>query len=317
MGEPAYQPLGYGITCIDAAYVQHGLACFYLVEEGGECAVIETGTCHSVVHLQMVLDHRGIDPGQVRYVIPTHVHLDHAGGAGAMMRLFPEARLLVHPRGARHMIDPARLVEGATAVYGDTLFRELYGEIRGVDASRVWEIGDGESVSLAGRRLVFRHTRGHAEHHFCIWDETSGGWFSGDMFGVSYPWCRFTLGDFVLPSTTPSQFDPQAFIGSLQLLDSYSPQRIYLTHYGELPYAVEKAGLLREQIEAYCELTEVHGEDLPQLQEQLTRLSIALLRRLDEGGDESEWRAALDFDMKLNAQGLQVWLARGKDDSGS
>lgn len=308
--EAIYQSLGHGITCIDAAYVQPGLACLYLLEEGGECALVETGTCHSAQGLQTVLRERGLAPEQVRYVIPTHVHLDHAGGAGALMRLFPEAQLLVHPRGARHMIDPSRLVSGTTAVYGEAMFRELYGEIQAVDAARVRAVEDGETVSLAGRRLAFRHTRGHAEHHFCIWDEASAGWFSGDMFGVSYHWCRLPGGDFLLPSSTPSQFDPQAFIRSLQLLDSYEPRRMYLTHYGVLSYSAEKTRLLGEQVAAYCDLAREYAQDPALLQEQLTLYSIELLQRLDNGGDVAGWREALAFDMQLNAKGLCTWLDR-------
>ena len=314
MAEATYQSLGHGITCIDAAYVQPGLACLYLMEEGGECALVETGTCHSVSGVQAVLRARDLAPEQVRYVIPTHVHLDHAGGAGALMQLFPEAQLLVHPRGARHMINPERLVAGATAVYGEAMFRELYGEIQPVDAARVREVEDGESVSLSGRWLAFRHTRGHAEHHFCIWDEASAGWFSGDMFGVSYPWCRLSRGDFLLPSTTPSQFDPQAFIKSLHLLDSYEPRRMYLTHYGVLSYSREKMRLLSEQVEAYCDLARTFAADPAHLQEQLVRYSIELLQRLDEEGDDAGWRDALAFDMQLNAQGLQTWLDRLEGD---
>ena len=191
MASSSYTSLGFGITCIDAAYVKPGVACFYLMEEEGECAVLETGTCHSVASLQRLMADRDLAPEQVRYVIPTHVHLDHAGGAGTMMSIFPEAQLLIHPRRARHMTDPERLISGATEVYGEELFRQLYGDIQPVDSSRVVSMADGEKVSLGGRQLEFRHTRGHAEHHFCVWDEVSQGWFSGDMFGVSYPWCRF------------------------------------------------------------------------------------------------------------------------------
>jgi glyoxylase-like metal-dependent hydrolase (beta-lactamase superfamily II) len=310
MDKLMYQSLGCGITCIDAAYVQHGTACFYLLEEAGECAVLETGTSHSVPALEQLLAHRGIDAEQVRYVIPTHVHLDHAGGAGAMMAAFPDAQLLIHPRGARHMADPERLIAGATEVYGEALFHELYGEIQPVDPSRIRQMLDGETISLAGRQLEFRHTRGHAEHHFCVWDETSRGWFSGDMFGVSYPWCRLPRGDFVLPSTTPSQFDPEAFLASLDLLGRYTPQRLYLTHYGELAYSVDKAQLLKRQIKAYCELAQADAQDLDCLQEQLSNYSVELLRQFGDCGDDVGWRKSLAFDMQLNAQGLQLWEKR-------
>lgn len=302
-----YQALGDGITCIDAGYVKPGIACFYLLQQDDQYAVIETGTSHSVGALQQLLAQRDIAPEQVRYIIPTHVHLDHAGGAGVMMAAFEQAQLLIHPRGARHMVDPERLVASATAVYGEETFNKLYGAIVPIDAARVREVADGESVELSGRRLEFRHTRGHANHHFCIWDEASRGWFSGDMFGVSYPWFRFSAGDFVMPSTTPTQFDPQTYLQSLQLLASYSPQCMYLTHYGKLAYSAEKAQLLVRQVEAYCEYAVAHGADTTRLNRALADYSVQLLRQFDEDTDEAQLRDYLAFDVPLNTQGLQVW----------
>jgi glyoxylase-like metal-dependent hydrolase (beta-lactamase superfamily II) len=310
LDEMTYQALGFGITCIDAAYVTQGMACFYLMEEGGECAVLETGTCHSVPALQRLLLERGIVPEQVRYVIPTHVHLDHAGGAGAMMAAFPDAQLLIHPRGARHMADPQRLVAGAIEVYGEELFQQLYGTIVPIHPDRMRQMEDGETVTLAGRQLEFRHTRGHAEHHFCVWDETSRGWFSGDMFGVSYPWCRFRNGDFVLPSTTPSQFDPAAHVASLELLGSYAPQRMYLTHYGVLDYSLEKAQFLERQIHAYCEFAAAETTDLACLQQLLCDYALELLHQLGASHGEADLRQFLAADMQLNAQGLRLWQQR-------
>lgn len=304
------QQLHFGITCIDAAYISSGIACFYLLEQDGECAIIETGTSHSVENLERVMAEKGIAPAQVRYVIPTHVHLDHAGGAGAMMARFPNATLLIHPKGARHMIDPQRLVESSLGVYGEERFRRLYGEIVPVAEARVREMADGDSVDLAGRRLEFRHTCGHADHHFCVWDETSRGWFSGDMFGVSYPWFRFASGDFLLPATTPTQFDPEAYFASLDLLNDYAPQRIYLTHYGELAYSEEKAGLLARQVAAYRDQAPLYAGDKPALERALSDYSVAQLQAFDTGKSEQELRQLLAFDMDLNAQGLEVWLKR-------
>jgi len=308
VGASPFTPLGFGITCIDAAYVHNGLACFYLMEHGGECAVLETGTSHSVPRLQQFLSLRGIAPAQVRYVIPTHVHLDHAGGAGAMMRMLPEAQLLVHPRGAKHLCDPAQLVEAAMAIYGPESFHALYGTIEPVAAARMRAMDDGETVALGGRQLEFRHTRGHAEHHFCIWDETSRGWFTGDMFGVSYPWCRFATGDFVLPSTTPSQFDPETFLSSLQLLGSYSPQRLYLTHSGELKYTAAASALLARQIAAYSEFARTL--DPVDLQAQLMDYTLDLLRQFGACAAQADLRDKLVFDLRLNADGLQAWRRR-------
>jgi glyoxylase-like metal-dependent hydrolase (beta-lactamase superfamily II) len=310
MADTLYTDLDFGITCIDAAYGSHGMACFYLLEEHGECAVVETGTSHSAPRLLQLLQQRGISAGQVRYIIPTHVHLDHAGGAGTLMAALPDAQLLVHPRGARHMADPARLIAAAKEVYGADLFHALYGEVIPTDAARIRAMDDGERVSLAGRPLEFRHTRGHAEHHFCIWDAASRGWFSGDMFGVSYPWCRLPGGDFVLPSTTPSQFEPEAYLASLALLASYSPLRLYLTHHGELAYSAEKSQLLARQVAAYCEIASIDSLDVAAVQQRLTDYSLELLSRFDSTADEALMRDRLAVDMQLNAQGLQVWRQR-------
>ncbi|MEZ5572612.1 MAG: MBL fold metallo-hydrolase [Halioglobus sp.] len=310
MKQSISEQAGFGITCVDADYVQPGLACFYLMEQKGEYAVLETGTSHSVAALQQILQVRGVSPEQIRYVIPTHVHLDHAGGAGAMMALFPAAQLLIHPRGARHMVDPTRLVAAAKDVYGESLFASLYGEIVPVDATRIRQMADGETILLADRPLQFRHTRGHAEHHFCVWDETSRGWFSGDMFGVSYPWCRFSDEDFLLPSTTPSQFDPAAYVASLEMLASYAPQQMYLTHSNVLKYTPQKAQLLRRQLAAYCEFAICCAGDGQALQQQLSDYTIELFSEFDAASDEIALRKKLAFDMQLNAQGLQVWQQR-------
>ena len=310
MSELNFQQLAHGITCIDANYVDRGMACFYLLEQGGEYAVIETGTSHSVAALTALMELRGIEADCIRYVIPTHVHLDHAGGAGAMMAQFPQTQLVIHPRGARHMIEPQRLIESTVAVYGEKVFRQLYGDIVPVDAQRVMVAGDGDCVELSGRRLQMRHTRGHANHHFCIWDEASKGWFTGDMFGICYPWFRFAGGDFLLPSTTPTQFDPAAYLESLATLDSYGPSRMFLTHYGELAYSAEKSQLLARQVEAWRDLALQDDSNVSTLQGKLEAHSLQLLRRLDDNNDEAQHRAWLKFDTKLNAQGIQFWLQK-------
>jgi glyoxylase-like metal-dependent hydrolase (beta-lactamase superfamily II) len=286
------------------------MACFYLMEQGGECAIIETGTSHSVANLEQVMAAKGLAAEQVRYVIPTHVHLDHAGGAGAMMAAFPNAQLLIHPRGARHMADPGRLIASSQEVYGEQRFRELYGEILPIAADRMREVEDGQTINLGDRQLEFRHTRGHADHHFCVWDEMSQGWFSGDMFGISYPWFRFPAGDFLIPTTTPTQFNPEAYLASLEVLGSYQPQRIYLTHYGELAYTKELADVLARQVVSYCDLAPPHAGDKAGLERALSDYTLGLLREFETSAQEAELCKLLAFDMDLNAQGLQVWLQR-------
>lgn len=303
---------GFGISCIDAQYIRPGLACFYLVERGGECAVIETGTVHSVPLLQALLTERGIAPEQVRYVIPTHVHLDHAGGAGAMLALFPQARLLVHPRGARHLVDPERLVSASMLVYGEETFQRLYGEIVPAPAARVEEVADGAEYRLGDGSLLIRHTPGHADHHFCVWDEVSRGWFSGDMFGISYAAMRTPGGDFVMPATTPTQFRPQEYVRSLDLIAAREPQRIFLTHFGELSFSAQAHRMLLQQIERYVTLAETHHADPERLESAIIDYSLHLLNALNPGQDQSHLVPALRHDANLNAQGLVAWHQREK-----
>lgn len=304
----APQDLDGGITCVDADYVSPGLASLYLMQEGDEFAVIETGTSHSAQRLLALLEDRGIAREQVRYVIPTHVHLDHAGGAGVMMNAFENATLLIHPRGARHMISPEKLVASSKAVYGEELFQKLYGDILPIAASRVREMDDGASVELAGRPLEFRHTRGHANHHFCVWDAATRGWFTGDMFGVCYPWWRFASDDFVLPATTPTQFDPQAYQTSLNLLAQYSPDYMYLTHHGRIEYTTEKAERLGAQVARYRAIA-LETSNPADLQDAITDYGLEMLATFDTDADVEKHRQWLGFDMPLNAQGLQVWQA--------
>lgn len=304
------QNLGSGITCVDAGYIRPWMVSFYLLEHGGECAIIDTGTARSLSNLEQVMTARGLGRDSVRYVAPTHVHLDHAGGAGAMMLRFPAAQLLIHPRGAGHLVEPDRLVASTRSVYGEQRFRELYGDITPVQADRVVEVEDGRVISLAGRDLEFRHTRGHADHHFCIWDRTSCGWFSGDMFGICYPWFRFDRGDFVLPATAPNQFDPRAFEQSVELLASYQPRSIYLTHSGALAFSAERAQLLLRQVREYPVLACEHCGDPSAIEQKMGEYSLDILAGFNTGLGDVELMEMLAFDLDLNARGVDLWLQR-------
>jgi glyoxylase-like metal-dependent hydrolase (beta-lactamase superfamily II) len=305
-----YRDLGNGISCIDADYGAPGMACFYLLEHKGCCVVIETGTSHSVANLKQCMADKGLRPEQVRYVVPTHVHLDHAGGAGAMMAIFPEAQLVVHPKGARHLIAPEKLIASSIAVYGEDVFRKLYGDVLSVPASRVIEAPDGMLLDVEGRELVLRHTPGHADHHFCVWDQLSQGWFSGDMFGVCYQSLRFASGDFVLASTTPTQFSPDQYLQSLALLRSYAPRSMYLTHYGELSYSDELCQNLGEQVRGYAALATELSAQPEQLEPRLLEYCAGLMQRMGAALNAQQVSEIIGFDTRLNAQGLHVWLAR-------
>lgn len=319
-GEPAiasntaktepFRALAGGISRIDADYVEPGTACFYLVGDTGEYALIETGTNHSLANLRSALDHLGIEDEQIRYVVPTHVHLDHAGAAGLYLREFPAAELLVHPRGARHLIDPGRLVASSIQVYGEDTFAALYGEIVPAPEERTQVLNDGDTFTIGQRTLRAMHTRGHAEHHLCLWDEQTRGWFTGDMFGISYARLRFERGSFVLPATTPTQFDPDAYIASIRNLAARQPAIMYLTHFGALPFRAQQVDILCDQLQHYVALGNTHGPDLPRLQEAVIQRAREHLENLTSPETAHAIAQTLTMDAQLNAQGIAFRQSR-------
>lgn len=302
-----FQPLGNNIFCIDAFYTGPDIACCYLLVDRDECALIETGTALSVDNILATLRALSIPKDQLRYIIPTHVHLDHAGGAGALMQQLPQASLLIHPKGARHIIDPTRLVASAQQVYGQKLFAQLHGEVVPVDAYRVQTVEDGETLLVGQRRLRVKHTRGHAEHHFCLFDEQSKGWFSGDMFGVSYARQRFTKSAYVMPATTPTQFDPALYQNSVRTLCESDPAVFYLTHFGALNFQESQRDCLLRQLEQYAALGSAFAGDIPSLENAVLDVSRAELKRLLPTSKIEAEVNALTLDAKLNAQGIAWW----------
>ena len=308
-----YHPLPFGITRIDTAMVHEELAACYLMEDAGEYAIIETGTHNTVPIILALLDKKGVDRRAVKYVIPTHVHLDHAGGVGGLMQALPEAVLLIHPRGARHMIDPSKLKAGATAVYGEAKFAEVYGDVIPVDADRVRIMDDGDAVRLAQRELVFYDTPGHARHHFCVYDPQSNGIFTGDTFGLSYPSLVTEKGPFILPTTTPVQFDPEALKHSIRRLLGLKPKRMFLTHYGMLEDPQGPGERLLGMVDDYVALAEqaARGEEdglLERLESALHKYLFAKARDHGVALSEAGLQDVLGFDINLNSQGLKVWL---------
>lgn len=310
--EPRYRDLGAGITRVDCLLQgQADLAACYLVVDGGEAAFIDTGTAHTAPLLLELLREKNLPPAAVRYVIPTHVHLDHAGGAGAVMAHLPRAELIAHPRGLRHLVDPARLQAGAEAVYGEAGFRRLFGELAPVPADRAFEAGDGTVLTLGARVLEIIDSPGHAYHHFCVYDERSRGIFTGDTFGLSYRPFDTDRGPLVLPTTTPVHFDPGAWLQTLDRLLARKPERVYLTHFGEIAPAGGAADQLRRGLHEYVNIAESVADAENRLELLKEKLFGHALRAAAGHGcklSEHEVRDLLAMDMELNAQGLSVWL---------
>lgn len=304
--------LSDGITLVDTGLLRRQLAAAYLLVQDGRGAFIETGTARNVSHLVAAAEAAGLDVGDVDFVIVTHVHLDHAGGASALLAELPNAKLVVHPRGARHVIDPGKLVAGTLAIYGEQYFEEHYGTVVAAPAERVLEAGDGHVIEISGRPLRFLDTPGHARHHFCVWDEASRGIFTGDTFGIAYPELAGPDRPFIFPTTTPIQFDPEALKASMDRLVALEPTWIYLTHYGRLGDAPRLADDLRAGIDAVVQLA-LNAPSEGRHAALVAGIETQLLARLATLGcslDIAEQRAMLRHDIELNAQGLEVWIER-------
>ena len=302
-----------GISAIDTHYMRPRLDASHLLLHKGRAAFIDTGTALAVPHLLAALDAKGVAREAVDWVLLTHIHLDHAGGAGALIERLPNARVAVHPRGAAHIADPARLIAATRTVYGDAAYDRLYGEIRPIAAERLVVTEDGARHALAGRRLEFLHTPGHALHHQAIVDRDAGVVFAGDTFGVSYREFDVAGREFILPATTPTQFDPEQLHASIERIVALAPRAVYLTHYSRVVDIERLAEELHDAVRSYVAIARRHCDEPA----REARLNEAVFRchsdALDEHGypgSEATRHALLDEDIKLNVQGLLSWLDR-------
>jgi glyoxylase-like metal-dependent hydrolase (beta-lactamase superfamily II) len=315
MTEPSYRELEPGLYCIDTGLVRPHHTASYLLRHGDELAFFDTGATNSVPALLETTRRIGLGPEAVRYVMPTHVHLDHAGGAGALMAACPNATLVTHHKGAPHMIDPSRLQAGAMAVYGEADFMRMFGELTPVPEARVVPAHDGQTFELGGHEILFIDTPGHANHHGCFFDPVHRGLFTGDTFGLSYLEFDSGAGPWVIATTTPVAFDPDSWFDSLNRMLALHPDSVLPTHYGRLREPAALAPMLRESIQAHVAIAlEEEPREEPGRAERLQSAVDALLvgeglRRHPELG-EAKVRELLALDIGLNAQGLHVWLKR-------
>ena len=298
-----------GISVIDSEYYSKDFAAIYLLKQKNKVIIIETGTNYSVPFVKEALSQIGLSFSDVSYVIPTHVHLDHAGGAGLLMMQCQNAALVVHPRGARHLIDPSKLVAGAKAVYGENKFKEYYGEIFPIDANRVIQADDNFILDFDGRELRFIDTPGHARHHFCIWDKATKSMFTGDTFGISYRDLDHQDELYILPSTSPVQFDPEALIQSINRIMEFKPERVCLTHFSAIKPTKKATNKLIESIHFVSNLAIKYADKNDSESIIYKKMMDYFLEGLNEIGFQNNDYAKdrLNLDVLINTQGLIYW----------
>ena len=306
---------GHGIYAIDTDYMRPRLDAAHLIVRNGRAAFVDTGTALSVPNLLTALEGVGVPREAVDYVLVTHVHLDHAGGAGALLRELPNARMVVHPRGAPHMVDPAKLEAGTIQVYGEEGYREHYGEMVAADEDRVVEAEDGQRLRLGESELELIFTPGHALHHYCVVDPDAQAVFAGDTFGVSYRELDTDQGPFIMAATTPVHFDPEALKASIDRIMSYRPRDIYLTHYSRITATPELAEELKRDVDGVAEIAlqcGVRNDQDPSgcIVAELRDYYAERLRRHGSTLSEERVDEIIGMDTDLNAQGLAVWLKR-------
>jgi len=302
-----------GVSTIDAHYMYPGRAATYLVVDTGEAAFIDAGTRFSVPYMMQALSEVGRSPADVRYIIITHVHLDHCGGAAALARACPEAQLLCHPRSERHLIDPAKLVASATPIYGAEQFAKLYGEIESIPAARVRSVADGETLCLGRRSFEFLDTPGHAKHHVSILDRTADAMFTGDAFGLCYPYLQRGTKPYLNYVCSPPQFEPDAARQVVRRIMATKVGRVYVTHFGACDTVQEGGELLLRVLDIFDDAVDrAAATDLegPQLLAYCADQALDIAKRELQGcgldtSDPEVMRWALS-EHSVTSQGIQL-----------
>ena len=299
------------IFCFDANYIRQKFAAIHFINQNNKLLIIDTATNHSAKRFLNALHTMNISPEFVEWIILTHVHLDHAGGAGLLMKMCPNARLAVHSRGARHMINPEKLWASVVSVYGKEEAEKQYGKLIPVDENRVVVVGEGEVISFQNRRLQIFDAPGHANHHIVIFDEESKSFFTGDAFGIAYPELASEDGEFIFISSTPTQFEPVKFDTTIKKIMEQKPKSCFLTHFSKI-MNIEKNGYeLLKQLDEYVTITQQarnnHESQQEQIRKELFELLYKKLKKTNLNISKREFGNLLSLDLSLNAQGLEYW----------
>ncbi|RZP22705.1 MAG: MBL fold metallo-hydrolase [Burkholderiaceae bacterium] len=302
------------IFCFDANYFRKNFAAIHFVNQNNKILIVDTATNHSAKRFLKTLQNMSISLESVEWIVLTHVHLDHAGGAGLLMKMCPNAQLAVHPRGVRHMVNPEKLWASVISVYGEKEAENQYGQLIPVDENRVVAVGEGEVIRFQNRRLQIFDAPGHANHHIVIFDEKSKSFFTGDAFGIAYPELTNENGEFIFISSTPTQFEPVKFDATIKKILEQKPKTCFLTHFSKI-MNIEKNGYeLLKQIDEYVTITHQvrnnHDNQQERIRVKLFELLYKKAKKVNLNISKREFGNLLSLDLSLNAQGLEYWNNR-------
>lgn len=285
----------------------------YVVNEE-ELTLVDTGPSPSVKHVKKGLETLGFSLDQVKYIIVTHIHLDHAGGAGLLLEECPNAKVVVHPRGARHLADPARLVAGAKMVYGER-FSELFDPVVAIPEERLLIKDEGDKLEIGPAcTLIFSDTPGHAKHHFSIYDPVSNGMFTGDTVGIRYEQLIRDGVDLFLPSTSPNQFDPDAMREEIERMLNMDLDYIYFGHFGMTSNPKMALRQVAEWLDIFMKEAETIGELSKSHEILAERLSDRVRDHIREKNvpDNHEVYGLIELDMQVSAMGILDYIRTSK-----
>ncbi len=309
-----------GIYLIDTEYLDRkGYAASYIIIDNNEVAIIETNTNFAIPKILKGLQLLNIDKKQVKHIILTHIHLDHAGGAGLLMNKLPNAKLILHQRGERHMISPEKLIESVKYVYGEDEYKKMYGDILPIEKDKIYAVSEDENFYLGKRELYIFESLGHAKHHISIFDKKTKTLFTGDSFGIGYKNFKFDDEQIVFPSSSPTQFDPEKAIATINKSIELEPDNICLTHFG----TIKNINSVAEQLKSWIHFLTKEGTQLynsglreNQLSEQLEKLIYSrfenIIREHRLTGLTEIEKALLEIDFKLNSQGVALYIKQNQ-----
>lgn len=304
--------LGHDVFQIDTQMAGYeGITAGYLIRGDRPC-LVETGTAPSAPVVRDALAGLGVGPAELSAVVVTHIHLDHAGGAGDIAKIFPQAEIVVHERGARHLADPARLMDSARRVYGRAL-DELFGTLAPTPAERIRTVEQTGSVDLGGGRSLSSHySPGHAKHHIGLLDSASGDLYVGDAAGVYMQ----ETGD-LRAATPPPDFDLDVSLASLRTFAALRPSRLLFSHFGPVEAAAETLERSADELRVWVdEVSRARGEGMDldhavAMVRERTRDRYAVL------GPDGDPEVARKFERlsgaRNNVAGIMHWLDRREE----